>query len=396
MVNQALSGLKVVDFSWHIAGPYCTKLLADFGAEVIKIERPELGDPSREEGPFPGDKKDLNASGLYLYLNNNKKSIELNLASEKGKRIARELIKKADIVVENFAPGVMERLGLGYDSIKELQSNIIMTSISNFGQTGEFTDYEATELITQAMSGWVTSVGEVEYEPLRAAGRLRILEYLSGAFAALSTLSAVLERRKTNEGTHIDVSITEVGNMQRSYPTVQDSFPSRASKTEKRFRMLPSVEKCKDGYIGVTVLTGQHWENFCAMTEMYDWIDDERFTMISQRLKHKEIYQKRFDEWLMRHTRQEIIELGAEWGVPVIPVPSFDELPEFPQYKDRNVFIEVEHAYAGKVIQPAAPARLSKTPWQLKSVAPTLGEHNKNILKNIDNVSKEGIEEANK
>src|SRR5699024_4978143 len=149
-------------------------------------------------------------------------------------------------------------------------------------KTDEYKKQQATELISQAMSGWTTSVGEIEREPLRAAGKLRMLEYLAGSFAALSTLTAVLERSRSGKGVHVDVSITEVGNMQRSYPTVQDSFPSSVSKTEKRFRMLPSVEKCKDGYIGITVLTGQHWQDFCAMTEMYDLIEDQRFTTIKE------------------------------------------------------------------------------------------------------------------
>src|SRR5699024_632055 len=130
MADQALSGMRVVDFSWHIAGPYCSKLLADFGAEVIKIEQPEIGDPSRKEGPFPNDEIDLNASGLYLYLNNNKKSITLDLKSEAGKGAVRDLIQNADIVVENFNPGVMDRLGLGYEQIKKLNPKIVMTSIS--------------------------------------------------------------------------------------------------------------------------------------------------------------------------------------------------------------------------------------------------------------------------
>lgn len=394
MADQALSGMRVVDFSWHIAGPYCSKLLADFGAEVIKIEQPEIGDPSRKEGPFPNDEIDLNASGLYLYLNNNKKSITLDLKSEAGKGAVRDLIQNADIVVENFNPGVMDRLGLGYEQIKKLNPKIVMTSISNFGQTGEYKNHQATELISQAMSGWTTSVGEIEREPLRAAGKLRMLEYLAGSFAALSTLTAVLERSRSGKGVHVDVSITEVGNMQRSYPTVQDSFPSSVSKTEKRFRMLPSVEKCKDGYIGITVLTGQHWQDFCAMTEMYDLMEDQRFTTIKERLKNKDLFQSRLDEWLMRHTREEVLKLGAEWRVPVIPVPTFAELPEFPQYKERDVFITVDHKHAGKVTQPAAPVRLSKTPWRLKSLAPTLGEHNDLILKDNANLEREVADQA--
>src|SRR5699024_1804110 len=313
MRKKALSQLKVIDLSWNIAGPYCTKLLADSGAEVIKVEQPKIGDPSRQEGPFPNDEKNLEASGLFMYLNNNKKSITVDIKSELGQKVIKELVKDADILVENFDPRVMPSLGLSYKILKEINPKLIMTSISNFGQTGEYVDHLATDLVAQAMSGWVTSIGEVGREPVRAGGNLNLLEYIAGTFAGMNTLASVLGRRKSGKGKHIDVSITETGNLQRSYPTVQDSFPTSPSKTDKRYTMLPSVEKCKDGYIGINLLTGKHWQDFCAMTEMYDWMEDERFTTINARLKNKVEFQERLDNWLMQHTREEIMAKGNEW-----------------------------------------------------------------------------------
>ncbi|MFP7296464.1 CaiB/BaiF CoA transferase family protein [Neobacillus niacini] len=380
MKGQALNGLKVIDLSWHIAGPYCTKLMADLGAQVIKIERPELGDPSRQEGPFPNDKPNLNASALYGYLNNNKQGITLNLKTERGLEIIKKLICDADILVENFSPKVMTGLGLGYEELKKINPRLVMTSISNFGQTGKYRDYEATELITQAMSGFISSIGEPEREPLRAGGALRMMEYITGAFAAMSTMAAVADRRRSGEGKHVDVSITECGLLQRSYPTVQNSFPTSPSKHTQRYVMMPSIEKCKDGYIGINLLTGKHWQDFCLMTEMYDWIDDPRFTTLFYRLQHKEIFRERFDKWLMQHTREEIIQLGAEWRVPVNPVPTFEEMISFPQYKEREFFVEVDHPVMGKVLQPGAPFHMSETPWKINSPAPLLGEHNSRVL----------------
>lgn len=393
MGKKALSQLKVIDLSWNIAGPYCTKMLADSGAEVIKIEQPVIGDPSRQEGPFPNDEKNLDASGLFLYLNNNKKSITVDIKSKRGQEIIKELIKDADILVENFDPRVMASLGLGYETLKEINPKLIMTSISNFGQTGDYKDHLATDLIAQAMSGWVTSIGEVGREPVRAGGNLNLLEYIAGTFAGMNTLTSVLGRRKTGKGKHVDVSITETGNLQRAYPTVQDSFPSSPSKTDKRYTMLPSVEKCKDGHIGITLLTGKHWEDFCAMTEMYDWMEDERFMTITERLKNKNEFQERLDDWLMQNTRDEIMEKGSEWNVPVIPVPTFKEMLDFPQYRDRNVFMTVDHPVAGKVIQPAAPFRMEKTPWEIYSLAPSLGEHNEEILGKELGLSAEEIQD---
>lgn len=382
--EQALYGLKVIDLSWHIAGPYCTKLLADLGADVIKIERPETGDPSRQEGPFPEDKPDLNASGLFAYLNNNKSGITLNLKTKHGVDILKSLVRDADVLVENFSPKVLTGLGLGYEVLKEINPRLVMTSISNFGQTGKYRNYKATELITQAMSGFISSVGEPDKQPLRAGGALRMLEYITGSFAAMSTMAAVAGRRRTGgEGKHVDVSITECGLLQRSYPTVQNSFPTSPSKHTKRYVMLPSIEKCKDGYIGINLLTGQHWQDFCLMTEMYDWIDDPRFTTLFYRLQHKEIFKERFNKWLMEHTREEIIQLGTEWRIPVNPVPTFEEMVSFPQYKERGFFIEVDHPVMGKVVQPGAPFHMSETPWKITSPAPLLGEHNSHVFSNL-------------
>lgn len=396
MGKQALSRLKVLDLSWNIAGPYCTKLLADSGAEVIKVERPSMGDPSRHEGPYPNDEKNIEASGLFAYLNNNKKSITLNLKSEAGKEAIKALVKEADVLVENFSPGVMDGLGLGYESLKEINPKLIMTSISNFGQTGKFRDHHATELVMQAMSGWVTSIGEVGRPPLRAGGQLRLLEYIAGTFAGVSTLTAVLQRRRTKVGKHIDVSIAECGLLQRSYPTVQDSFPFSPHKTNKRFVMTPSVEKCKDGYIGITLLTGKHWQDFCAMTEMYDWIDDPRFTTLHNRLQHKNEFQERLDEWLMHHTREEIMELGTEWRVPVIPVPTLEEMLDFPHYKEREFFVTLNQPQMGEVIQPGAPFRMSETPWKINNLAPSLGEHNEHVFVNLLGYSNIKMEELSK
>ncbi|WP_042356050.1 CaiB/BaiF CoA transferase family protein [Bacillus rubiinfantis] len=392
MTEQALQGLKVIDLSWHIAGPYCTKLLADLGADVIKIEQPKIGDPSRQEGPFPCDTPNLNASGLFAYLNNNKLGVTLNLKSDQGVMILKELVRDADILVENFRPRVLSGLGLSYEVLKEINPRLVMTSISNFGQTGEYRDYKATEIVTQAMSGFISSIGEPDREPLRAGGNLRLLEYLTGAFAAMSTLAAVTHSKKTGQGKHVDVSIAECGLLQRSYPTVQNSFPTSPSKHTKRYVMLPSIEKCKDGYIGINLLTGQHWQDFCLMTEMYDWIEDPRFTTLYQRLIHKDIFQERFNKWLMEHTREEILQLGKEWRIPVNPVPTFSEMLEFPQYQERNFFVDVDHPVIGKMTQPGAPYRFSETPWKITTPAPLLGEHNETIYCNQMGLTEDEME----
>ncbi|WP_050616113.1 CaiB/BaiF CoA transferase family protein [Bacillus testis] len=391
MGNQALSGLKVIDLSWHIAGPYCTKLLADMGADVIKVERPEKGDPSRWEGPFPNDELDLNASGLFGYLNNNKRGLTLNLQTGQGKEMIKTLVSEADILVENFSPGVMERLGLGYKELKSINPRLIMTSISNFGQQGKYRNMKATEMITAAMSGHMGQIGESDREPVRAAGSLRMLEYIAGTFAAMSTMAEIVGRKPGGAGKHLDISITECGALLISYRTVQNSYPTVPAKYIERYMMIPSVEKCKDGYIGISLLHGRHWQDFCYMTEMYDWAEDPRFMDLFKRIEHKEEFKARLDPWLMAHTKEEIFKLGSEWRVPITDVPSFEEMLSIPQYKERNFFIQVDHPVMGSVMQPGAPYRMSESPWRINYPAPLLGEHNEEIYKNRLGFSDEKI-----
>src|SRR4030042_7172745 len=188
--DQALAGIKVLDVSHHIAGPYCTKLLADFGARVIKLERPD-GDPARMSGPFPDDKPYLEARGLFFYFNNNKLGITLDLKSDTGPNIFKELVKKVDVLVENFSPQVMPRLGLSYDTLKALNPGLVMTSISNFGQSGPYKDYKATDIVLQALGGWLAPRGEPTREPVRAAGRLRVSEFIGGMYAAVGPMTAL-------------------------------------------------------------------------------------------------------------------------------------------------------------------------------------------------------------
>lgn len=393
MDEQALSGLKVIDLSRNIAGPYCTKMLADLGAEVIKIEQPGKGDPSRQEGPFPNDDFNLNASGLFGYLNNNKIGITLDLKKQRGVEIIKNLVRDADVLVENFSPRVMPSLGLNYEVLKEINLNLVMTSISNFGQQGEYRDYKATELITQAMSGFASQIGEETREPLRAGGALRMMEYISGAFAGMSTLAAVAGRRNGNKGKHVDVSITECGVLQTPYRTVQNSFSSSPNKFTKRYVTIPSIEKCKDGYIGISILTGKQWQDFCYMTEMYDWVDDPRFMEMFHRIDHKDEFRERVDKWLLRHTKQEIFKLGVEWRVPITAIPSFGEMLDFPQYQEREFFVKVNHPVMGEVVQPGAPFSMSETPWKIHKPAPLLGEHNTHFYGQILGFSDEELQQ---
>ncbi|MQG21473.1 MAG: CoA transferase, partial [SAR202 cluster bacterium] len=197
-----LEGYKVIDLSNMLTGPYCTRMLSDYGAEVIKVE-PKTGDPARMHGPFLNDDPDSEKSGLFLFLNTNKRSITVDIETEEGQDVIRELVKDASIVVENFKPGYLESLGLGYDALSDINPNLVMTSITNFGQTGPYKDWEGVDLTIWAMGGAMKTSGNGDYEPLKMAGR--IASFHVGSVASLATLTALWQAEFQDEGDHVDV-----------------------------------------------------------------------------------------------------------------------------------------------------------------------------------------------
>ena len=200
-VEQVLSDVKVLDLTHHIAGPYCTKLLADYGADVIKVEKPGEGDPTRRMGPFFEDDPHPEKSGLFLHLNTSKRGVTLNVRSETGKKVFKELAKGVDILVENFSPRVLPSLGLGYDTLEKINPKLVMTSISNFGQSGPYRDFKASELILYGMGGAMNNTGITGRYPLRKAGT--VIQYQAGTIAALATMLALLANRSEGIGQHV-------------------------------------------------------------------------------------------------------------------------------------------------------------------------------------------------
>jgi len=390
MTDQALSDVKVIDLGWHIAGPYCTKLLADYGAEVIKVERPDGGDPSRKAGPFPNDEPNIETSGFFFYLNNNKKSITLDIKTESGKKELRELIQWADILVENFSPRVMPGLGLDYDSLKSINPGLVMTSISNFGQTGPYRDCQATDIVFHALGEWMFYRGDPRREPLMAASGLRISEFIGGAFGASATMSALLHKKKTNIGQHVDISILEAVVQMSPYYWSGRRFALSVSPP-MRVIFTPGIELCKDGYVGLNILTGQHWVDLCGMTEMYDWVEDKNYSLLGNRAQRAQEVKDRMRPWLMARTRKEVMDEALAWRVPVCSVSTSEDVVKSEVHGDRSYFAEVEHPVMGKMTMPGAPFRMSETPWQIKSPAPLLGQHNEEIFSHF---SKEGIHDT--
>jgi len=391
MPDQALGGIKVLDLGHHIAGPYCTKLLADFGAQVIKIEKPDGGDPARKAGPFPNDEPNPEESGLFFYLNNNKQSITLNLKTDTGIKIFQELVKKVDILVENFSPRVMPSLGLSYDSLKAINHGLVMTSISNFGQSGPYRDYKATEMVIQALGGYMWGRGEPSREPVRGTGQLEISELVGGVYAASGTMAAFTHKIQTGIGQQVDISLMEAVVCVQAYPMSSSTFPRNLPWPQKRMTFVPSVEECKDGYVGVNVLTGPHWVSLCAMMGMDDWAEHPDYRILIERLKRPKDVHDRMRPWLMERTKEEILREGQTWRIPFAPVYSSEDIMRSPQYQARDSLAEIEHPALGRVTQPGATFRMGETPWQVKSPAPLLGQDNEELYGELLGYSKEDL-----
>ncbi|MFO8101800.1 MAG: CoA transferase [Dehalococcoidia bacterium] len=386
MFEQALSDIRVLDMSWHIAGPYCTRLLADYGAEVLKVERPGEGDPIRQAGPFPNDEPDPEKSGLFLHLNTNKMGITLNLKDETGKAILKELVKESDLLIESFSPHVMPSLGLDYQTLQQINPKLVMLSISNFGQTGPYRDYKATEIVHQAMGGEMYSQGTETREPLKLGGN--VTQYQAGTLASVAALGALFGARSRGEGQHVDISIMETaaggGDRRAAYilaylgaGVVTDRWaPPRETV---RYMFMPSgVYPCSDGFVN-TLSMPTWWPRYVKLLGMPELADDPRFSNVYQSDSGPE-FEAIWIGWLMDHTKEEVLEACIENRVATAPVNNAEDVVNYHHLKERGYFTEVDHPRAGEITQTGAPFKMAQTPWQLRRAAPLLGEHNEEVF----------------
>ena len=375
MPDLPLSDLKVLDLTHYVAGPYCTNLLAGLGAEVTKIERPGEGDGARKLGPFPNDIPDPEKSGLFLYLNTNKKGITLNLETETGGKIFKELVKGADILVENFSPSVMPSLGLDYETLETLNPKLVMTSISNFGQTGPYRDWKATDMVSFALGGIMYTVGALERTPLRLPGYL--VQYAAGLYGFTATMSALNHRDETGEGQHVDFSIMEGVAFGPTTAIIRYTHGGQIQKRGPGLGAgLGEVYPCKDGYAGIGGY--RDWVAFCQVMGKPELIQDERFATMEARLQHREESMQIVRDWALEHTKDEIYHAGQARRFTFGAIYDYGEALEAAQTKERGFFTEIDHPRAGRFLYPGAPFKMDDLPWPAER-APLLGEHNEEI-----------------
>lgn len=378
-MKQPLEGIKVLDFSRVLAGPYCTMLLADMGAEVIKIERPETGDDTRHFGPFQNGE-----SGYFMFLNRGKKSVEMNLKDSSDREDLMELIKEADVIVENFRPGVMKGLGLDYETLKEVNEGLVYCSISGFGQYGPLSKRPAYDIVAQAMGGIASITGYPDNPPTRSGASLGDMS--AALYAAYGVMVALFHRERTGIGQEIDVAMVDTifalleHNVMRY--TSEGVTPERVGNRHPISAPF-DVYESKDGHVVIATANESLFGRLCKVMDKEELLEDARFVTDIERGKNEGELKVIIEEWLAQYTAEEAVNLINEAGVPSSTILNIAEISESDHVKEREMLLEIEHPVAGKTRIPGNPVKLSKTPIQVKSPSPALGEHNYMIKQKI-------------
>ncbi|MDN4075952.1 CaiB/BaiF CoA transferase family protein [Fictibacillus terranigra] len=374
-MGLALEGIKIIDLSRVLAGPFCTMILGDLGAEIIKIEHHESGDETRSWGPpFNGGE-----SAYYLCANRNKQSITLNLKSEKGKEIFTKLVSSGDVVVQNFKTGTLDKMGMGFEQLKTSNPKLIMASITGFGSTGPYKDLPGYDFIIQAMSGLMSITGEKEGSPVKVA----IADVLTGLYTCIGILTALYHRERTGEGQEIDISLMhcQVSSLINVASNYLCSGVDPVRMGNQHPNIVPyQVFSAKDGALVVAVGNDNQFRRFTKILERPDLANMKEFSTNEARIRNKKQLVTICEELLMMKTRKEWKEQFDREGIPSGPINTIKEMFENPQVKERDMVIEMDHPTAKNLRLTGSPLKLSKTPVTMRKYPPLYGEHTDSVL----------------
>ncbi len=376
-----LVGLKVLDISERIAGPFCAKLLGDLGADVVKVEPPDGGDRSRALGPFPGGHPDLERSAAFFYFNTSKRGLTLDLSSAQGRAQLQRLVRRYDVVVAGETEGQLADRGIGFDQLRAWNENVILTTVTGFGSDGPRAGYEWSHLIACAVGGWARTCGLGDREPLQAGGA--ITETLAGAFAAAATLLAVLVRHAHGHGEHVDVSAQQATLAGAMFPSLIFEYTGELPPRNSRYAPGPSfILPTRQGYLGVNVLTAAQWTLLCEFLGRPDIATNPRYAG-RERIRLADEISEAFEAAVRDRTAEELFHEGEAWRVPFGLVPTMAEILELPPHRERGFFVDLQHPRAGTVAVPGVPYRSTATasrPYR----PPLLGEHNDEVMCQLD------------
>ena len=374
---SALSDLRVIDLSTAVAGPFCAKLFADFGADVIKVEHPQGGDEARSVGPFADRSNPAKSSAFFLYLNTNKRGVTLNAETQQGLFVLRQLVSAADVVVESFLPGTMERLGLGFDELQQLKPGIILTSITPFGQDGPWSEFQATDLVEFAASGLSSVNGLASREPLKVPGFETY--YQAGVSAFSGAMTAICHRDFGGPGEHVDVSVLEAATTIFG-PQILAAQHSGRSPGRRNALRPTGLFPCKDGFISLNVRHEPTWRFMWLFFDEPEMSDDPRFATQNDRRERNQELEELLMPRLARYTMEELFHGLAPIRIMVGMSLDAGQIANDPHLNERGLFVESRHPVAGNVRHPGAPFLMDETPWKMRRPAPALGQHNREIF----------------
>lgn len=381
-----LAGIKIIDLTRILSGPFCTMTLADLGAEVIKIESPQ-GDDTRQWGP-PFIK---NESAYFLSVNRNKKSVVLNLKDPKGKEILLKMVEEADVVVENFRPGTLKKLGIDYDILKQHNRGVILASISGFGQTGPYSKKPGYDVLAQGMGGLMSVTGEPDGTPVKAGYSLADIG--AGMWATIGILSALWERERSGQGQWIDVSLLDTMVSWQTYlagnyfATNNDPKPLGGAHPN----IVPyQVFEASDGHFILAVGNDSLWNSLVDVLDV-EALRDRKFKTNPDRVQNRDELISVLEEIFKRKTRDEWVDMLESAKIPCGPVNKLSDILNDTHIKEREMVVEMEHPSLGILKMLGVPVKLSRTPGRIKTVPPAQGEHSETVLKQMG-YSKEEIE----
>ena len=387
--HGALGGLRILDLTRDLAGPFCTMMLADMGAEVIKIEQPGKGDDTRHFAPFQN-----NESAYYMNLNRGKKGVTLDLKGE-GREMFLELVKTADVVVENYRPGTMDKLGVGYETLKAVNPRLVYAAVSGFGDTGPYRLRPGYDIIAQAMGGLMSTTGWPGGEPTRSGTAMA--DVLAGLSVTIGILAALRHRDQAGVGQKVDVAL--VDSVVASLEIITQIYLTDGRVPE---RIGNRYESCypydsfaaRDGSVVIAAANDKLWRLVCSTIEQPALAEDPRFDTNAKRVERHAEIKPLIEQWTRAHAIEEIVEKLLAAGVPASPINTVDRLVTDPHIAGaREMFVDVEHPKAGKTRLTGAHIKLSATPARLRTPAPMLGEHNDEVFGGLLGLSADALEE---
>jgi crotonobetainyl-CoA:carnitine CoA-transferase CaiB-like acyl-CoA transferase len=388
MTKKSLQNIRVLDLSRVLAGPYCTQMLGDLGAEIIKIEKPGSGDDTRFWGPpFLKDKdgNDTSESAYYLSINRNKKSVAIDISKKEGQEIIHKLLENSDVLIENFKAGGLKKYGLSYDDLKEKYPKLVYCSITGFGQSGPLAEEPGYDLMAQAMAGLMASTGEPDGAPMKVG--VALSDIITGLHAAIGILAALNSREQTGEGQMVDVALVDctlasLTNLAQYFLTSGKPAPRQgnAHSTIVPYQALET----QDGYIVVAVGNNEQFARFCKILGHAEWAKDERFAKNTARVMNRAVLIPMIENEMKKKTSAVWIEEMRGADVPGGPVNRMDEVFAMEQTRHRGMEISMDHPAAPKSIKlVGSPLKLSKTPVSYEFAPPVLGQDTQEVLEKL-------------